>query len=873
MQQSLGDAENHRGGVFASSQTACEKAQFVAKRPQCHGKTEGGAKKSGKKDLQTSEAGRKSQKSPTPVVGMKPYGKSQFNTNSPYLRVIDMTPHGLFGPWEAGFANDVVNINVASWTDTNIVITGFSGLAFNTFANAYQYQFQAGDQLRVVVENPQTQSGFATNTVTIPPGWLVVEVQAPTTGHPLVVSDSEFANLVNPILTQLAEQGLLANPSAVAATVAPNPGTFGGPKFDLAVIEFLLALPTNVGEPLADLPEIGGWWAAGETAVNIASGFTRLPTSPPEIAFDVVGEVLYYSQQAQEFLFRQPGILCYSFPMKGQSNQPQIENLEFFVCNAGFLNSGDYLKVVISLSALPQSSIDLRNILGNWGWGVADKTCGQITSLDTTDCNGLGAGLNVEEWSLATASPWGAPSFSAHVIDGVGNPVPATVLLPTGPPDCAIITSNSPPDGGTNSGGGLVYSNSTVTLTATPNSCYSFQMWTENGNFVSISTTYTFTATGNRNLTANFVTNIYTVTTSSSPPDGGTAGGAATVACGESITLVATNNLGYSFAGWTCNDNWVTNASPFTFTVSANSNLVANFSPVGSSIITAIASPPSVGSTTGGGLYTNGQSETLTATVTNSCYTFLNWTTNGTPAGASTNCPFTVATNQVFVANFAPIPYNIALGSLPSGGGTTSGSGAAGCGTNLTIYATPNPCYTFVNWTENGNMVSWFPYYTFTVGGARNLVANFTPTLYSISTSSLPSGGGATSGGGTVNCGTNLTVAAVPKSGYTFLDWLENGSAVSTSPSYSFTATGNRVLVASFVPNIPLLGFGSPLWSTNGFSLMLQGPLGSNYEIDGSTDFFHWLPFTNFTSTNSPFYFSDPAATNFNQRFYRAFMQ
>ena len=77
MQQSLGDAENHRGGVFASSQTACEKAQFVAKRPQCHGKTEGGAKKSGKKDLQTSEAGRKSQKSPTPVVGMKPYGKSQ----------------------------------------------------------------------------------------------------------------------------------------------------------------------------------------------------------------------------------------------------------------------------------------------------------------------------------------------------------------------------------------------------------------------------------------------------------------------------------------------------------------------------------------------------------------------------------------------------------------------------------------------------------------------------------------------------------------------------------------------------------------------------------------------------------------------------
>jgi hypothetical protein len=74
IQESLGDAGNHGGGVFASGQTACEKAQFAAKRPRCHGKTGGGAKKSGKKDLQTCAAGRKSQKSPTLVVGMKPYG-------------------------------------------------------------------------------------------------------------------------------------------------------------------------------------------------------------------------------------------------------------------------------------------------------------------------------------------------------------------------------------------------------------------------------------------------------------------------------------------------------------------------------------------------------------------------------------------------------------------------------------------------------------------------------------------------------------------------------------------------------------------------------------------------------------------------------
>jgi hypothetical protein len=45
--------------------------------PLCHGKTEGGAKKGGKKDLQICEAGRKSRKRPTLVVGQKPNGESQ----------------------------------------------------------------------------------------------------------------------------------------------------------------------------------------------------------------------------------------------------------------------------------------------------------------------------------------------------------------------------------------------------------------------------------------------------------------------------------------------------------------------------------------------------------------------------------------------------------------------------------------------------------------------------------------------------------------------------------------------------------------------------------------------------------------------------
>jgi hypothetical protein len=92
----------------------------------------------------------------------------------------------------------------------------------------------------------------------------------------------------------------------------------------------------------------------------------------------------------------------------------------------------------------------------------------------------------------------------------------------------------------------------------------------------------------------------------------------------------------------------------------------------------------------------------------------------------------------------------------------------------------------------------------------------------------------------------------------------------------------NRALSASEVQQlhileqppftIPVLGFGPTLWNTNGFNLMLQGLIGSNFVIQSSTDFSNWMPLTNFVITSSPFYFSDSAATNFNQRFYRAVM-
>ena len=57
------------------------------------------------------------------------------------------------------------------------------------------------------------------------------------------------------------------------------------------------------------------------------------------------------------------------------------------------------------------------------------------------------------------------------------------------------------------------------------------------------------------------------------------------------------------------------------------------------------------------------------------------------------------------------------------------------------------------------------------------------------------------SGGGTYQQGQSCTVHAAANSGYTFFNWTEGGSQVSTNANYTFTVTGNRTLVAHFTYN------------------------------------------------------------------------
>jgi hypothetical protein len=141
--------------------------------------------------------------------------------------------------------------------------------------------------------------------------------------------------------------------------------------------------------------------------------------------------------------------------------------------------------------------------------------------------------------------------------------------------------------------------------------------------------------------------------------------------------------------------------------------------------------------------------------------------------------------------------YTVSASASPIHAGTIQGAGAYPSGSSATLVAQPNAGWGFLRWTENGLPVSQSATYTFTVTSDRTLVAEFV-AAYTITTDCTPIYGGTASGGGTFNSGASVTVAAAPALGFVFDSWTEFGVPVSSSSTYSFTATSDRALIANF---------------------------------------------------------------------------
>lgn len=162
-----------------------------------------------------------------------------------------------------------------------------------------------------------------------------------------------------------------------------------------------------------------------------------------------------------------------------------------------------------------------------------------------------------------------------------------------------VVLSAEPPSGGNPSGGGSFYHGQRTDIMANPSSGYSFSGWFRaDGSPFSENEVHSFSVVSDINLVANFSytddngdtpgQDLYTINLIPEPSSGGTPTGGGTYNHGDTVTLQAGTNTGYTFSGWYENDLLVTDSSPYVFSVFADRTLTAKYDAQG---CTAVCTP------------------------------------------------------------------------------------------------------------------------------------------------------------------------------------------------------------------------------------------------------------------------------------------
>jgi hypothetical protein len=183
-----------------------------------------------------------------------------------------------------------------------------------------------------------------------------------------------------------------------------------------------------------------------------------------------------------------------------------------------------------------------------------------------------------------------------------------------------VTTAPNPASAGTTYGDGSFAPGSVVNVSATANTStfpYYFTNWTENGVFQSANSTYTFLASRDRQLVANFVLPLYTITVSNNPTTAGVVNGVRSNYWGETNVLTAVPNFGYKFTNWTESGVVLSTNATMSNVIYSNRTFVANYAEANLfHDVSTGTSPSGIASVTGAAIYTNGQTGTFTAPST-----------------------------------------------------------------------------------------------------------------------------------------------------------------------------------------------------------------------------------------------------------------
>jgi hypothetical protein len=255
-----------------------------------------------------------------------------------------------------------------------------------------------------------------------------------------------------------------------------------------------------------------------------------------------------------------------------------------------------------------------------------------------------------------------------------------------------IVVNANLASGGTTVGGGSYLSGDSATVRATANANYAFVNWTDStGAIVSTAAVYKFRVTASRRLTANFQTDgcqgLTTYNTcNGTVTDGSLSNYANNLNCSWLIQPTAASSITLHFTSFSTESGY--DSVAIYDGTTANGRFLGKYS--GNTL------PPDL--------------------VAPSGAMFIRFTTDTNRVASGWSANWTCASNPT---------YALTLSANPVQGGTVNGGGNYTSGQSVRARAVPATGWNFVNWRENGTIISSNADFTFNLTAHRTLIAYF----------------------------------------------------------------------------------------------------------------------------------------------------
>jgi len=386
-------------------------------------------------------------------------------------------------------------------------------------------------------------------------------------------------------------------------------------------------------------------------------------------------------------------------------------------------------------------------------------------------------------------------------LEWMGNNNPATILMNGNKSVTAVFTKKeytlrtyvSPTEGGSINVNKTApyYYGDVVELTAVPNSGWSFSHWSRDLN--GSQNPATIIMDSNKRVTAVFTQNQYTLDitiigngTVTKNPD------KAVYANGENVTLTATPDLGWIFAGWSGDVS--SNENPITITMNGNKSITAIFTQKQYYTLTIITiGNGTVNKDPDYAVYSDGENVTLTA-IPDVGWQFVEW--SGDISSSENPTSILIDGNKTVYVAFTQINYTLTINKEGEGNVTIiPDQEAYTYGTQIQLIANPENGWSFSHWSDD--IPSSDNPLTFTITSNMTITAHFTQNQYAITI--IINGSGQvikTPNQTTYVYGDTVELNATADLGWIFSHW--EGDLTATDNPVTIIITGNMSITAHF---------------------------------------------------------------------------